>query len=100
MFVYAIDDCMLLKGVFCALCHPCNLQGILIFDHCNVALWCHGHNPALVSPNGWGHFPVMDAGGSPFPHNNGARMDAGAEDMMGTAVSSVKRPAESENGNG
>ena len=29
--------------------------------------WCYSCSPVLVLPSGWGHFPVMDAGGSPFP---------------------------------
>ena len=29
---------------------------------------------------------MMDAGGSPFPHNDGASIDAGAKDVMGTMV--------------
>ena len=40
-------------------------------------LLVNGHCPALVLPRGWGHFPMMDAGGSPFPHNDGASMDGG-----------------------
>ena len=48
---------------------------------------CHGHSPALVLPSGWGHFPVMDAGGSPFPHNDGASVDGGAVVVTGTVVS-------------
>ena len=39
--------------------------------------WCHRHCPVLVLPRGWGHFPVMDAGGSPFPHKEGASVDGG-----------------------
>ena len=31
----------------------------------------------------------MDAGESPFPHNDGTSMDAGAKDVMGTAVASA-----------
>ena len=48
--------------------------------------WCHSRSPVLVLPSRRGHFPVMDAGGSPFPHNDGASMDAGAKDVTGTAV--------------
>ena len=28
----------------------------------------------------------MEAGGSPFPHNDGASVDTGAEDVMGIIV--------------
>ena len=48
---------------------------------------CHGCCPALVLPRGWGHFPVMDAGGSPFPHNEGASVDGGITVVVGTTGS-------------
>ena len=37
MFVYAIYDCMLFEGAFCALRRSCNLQGISELDSVNVA---------------------------------------------------------------
>ena len=49
--------------------------------------WCHGRCPALVLLRGRGHFLVMDAGGSPFPHNNGANMDGGITVTAGTTCS-------------
>ena len=48
--------------------------------------WCYSRSPILVLPSRWGHFPVMDAGGSPFPHNDGASMDSGTGVTMGTVV--------------
>ena len=39
--------------------------------------WCHGCCPVLVFPRGQGHFPVIDAGGSRFPHKDGASVDGG-----------------------
>ena len=38
--------------------------------------WCHGRCPVLVLPREQGHFPMMDAGGSPFPHKEGASVEA------------------------
>ena len=49
--------------------------------------WCHGHCPVLVLPRGQGHFPMMDAGGSPFPHNDGASVDGGIMVTAGTTGS-------------
>ena len=49
--------------------------------------WCHRCCPALVLPRGRGHFPVMDAGGSPFPHNDGASVDGGITVAAGTTGS-------------
>ena len=51
--------------------------------------WCHRRCPALVLPRGWGHFLMMDAGGSPFPHthNEGASMDGGITIVAGTTGS-------------
>ena len=49
--------------------------------------WCHACSPVLVLPSRWGHFPVMDAGGSPFPHNDGASIDSGSGVAIGTVVS-------------
>ena len=51
--------------------------------------WCHGCCPDLVLPRGQGHFPMMDAGGSPFPHNNGANVDSGITVAVGTTGSST-----------
>ena len=51
--------------------------------------WCHSHSPILVLPSGQGHFPMMEAGGSPFPHNDSASMDGGTMVMAGTVVSST-----------
>ena len=50
-------------------------------------VWSHGCCPALVLPRGWGHFPVMNAGGSPFPHKEGASMDGGITIAAGTTGS-------------
>ena len=80
---------MLFKGAFCALCHPCNLQGVLEFDCIYIAHlvpWSQSH---LGFPCGQHHFPMMDAGGSPFPHNDGASMDGGMMVAVGTIVSST-----------
>ena len=49
--------------------------------------WCHGCYPVLVFPRGWSYFPMMDAGGSPFPHKEGASVDGGITIMAGTAGS-------------
>ena len=49
--------------------------------------WCHSHSLVLILPSGWAHFPVMYAGGSPFPHNNGASVDGSTTVMVGTMVS-------------
>ena len=49
--------------------------------------WCHGRCPILVFPRGWSHFPVIDAGGSPFPHNEGASIDSGITVAAGTTGS-------------
>ena len=46
--------------------------------------WCHGHCPVLVFPRGRGHFPVIDAGGSPFPYNEGVSVDGGITVAAGT----------------
>ena len=49
--------------------------------------WCHGHCPVLVLPRGQGHFPMMDAGGSPFPHREGDSVDGGITVVAGTTGS-------------
>ena len=51
--------------------------------------WWHGCNPVLVLQSGWGHFPMMEAGGSPFPHNDGSSVDGGITIAVGTVVSSA-----------
>ena len=49
--------------------------------------WCHRRCPVLVLPRGQGHFPVIDPGGSPFPHNEGASIDGGITVAAGTTGS-------------
>ena len=49
--------------------------------------WCHRRCPVLVFPRGRGHFPMIDAGGSPFPHNEGASVDGGITIAAGTTGS-------------
>ena len=51
--------------------------------------WCHSHSPVLVLPSGRGHFPMMEAGGSPFLHNNGASIDGDMTVAASTVVSSA-----------
>ena len=84
MFVYAINDHMLFEGAFRALA-ICNAFRNLtaLMSHA----WCHGRCPILVFPRGQGHFPVIDAGGSPFPHNKGVSVDGGNTIAAGTTGS-------------
>ena len=58
MLVHAIDNRMLLEGVFRALYRSCNLQGVLEFDSVDVALV-----PQTLSSLGFAK------GMGPFPHD-------------------------------
>ena len=66
MFVHAIDDGMLLKGAFRALCRSCNLQGVLKLNNVDVAhlvprtLSCLGfakRTGPFPCDGGWGVLP-------------------------------------------
>ena len=92
MLVHAIDDRMLHSVPFIALAICKVFWNLTVFmSHA----WCHGRCPALVLPRGQGHFPMMDAGGSPFPHNEGASVDGGISIAAGT-TGSVLEPVKTE----
>ena len=44
----ALESCRVFWNLIAVMLHP----------------WCHGCSPVLFLPSGWGHFPMMDAGGS------------------------------------
>ena len=89
MFIHAIDNHMLLKGVFCTHCHPCNLQGILEFNHINITHLVPQSQSCLGFTKWMGPFPCDGCGGVSLPHNDGASVDSGTRVMVGTVVFSA-----------
>ena len=87
MFGHAIDDHILFGGAFCALYHPCNLQGILKLNCIYIAHlvpWSESH---LGFPKWTGPFPRDGSRGVSLSPQQWCQWDGGMTVTAGTMVS-------------